>query len=482
MINIFFTLIVALFIISCSSNNHNINASKPEKEIAEIIPITTANLRGHKALYKEGWFVVTSSEKAFNYAKEKSILSSRAAIATAASSIAQRNDEFRNSLLSNFQSSIDITQQTFKRGEKLTQKIADKSETLMHIQFDYSQESFRRSWESLVKGNLYLGERTEETRENLRNQPGNYFDNLSSDFSNIYDITADMQIDFSQKIGNTWEDAFSESVTQFTKEYEQSGKSSNSLTGLAHILKGYAKGIYHGLFKPTAATATTTLSAGGRATAQTIFLPTSTVISVAGRTVQSLGNTIYYSGKLGIEIISPTIEAGFLSGMAILSLGSAPITKITGSTIGAVNQIAFLAASPVVGGVSAAANTAIDTGKYVTFVSYDAIKGSSKVLINQSSSAIVLGYNALTALPSHLFMGVLDSAVFLAWDGPRLVIATAKGELVLNDNDTRVDNLPVGSVVDLSTLKERGISVEVISDDPKIINNVMEQLPNDLRD
>ncbi len=482
MIKYFFILIATLFVMNCSTNNHNLKTNKPQKEIAEVIPITAANLRGHKALYKEGWFVVTSSEKAFNYAKEKAVLSSRAAVIAAASSIAQRNDEFRHALLANFQSSINITQQTFKKGEKLTQAIAEKSEFVKNAQIDYGQESFRRSWESLVKGNLYLGERTEKTRKNLRNQPGNYFENLSSDFSNIYDITANMQIDFSQKIGDTWEDAFSESVILFNEEYEQSGESDNSLTGLAHILKGYAKGIYHGLFKPTAATATTTLSAGGRASAQTIFLPTSTAISVAGRTVQSIGNTIYYTGKLGIEIISPTIEAGFLSGMAILSLSSTPIAKITGSTIGAVNQIAFLAASPVIGGVSAAANTAVDTGKHVTFVSYDAIKGSSKVLINQSSSAIVLGYNALTAIPSHLFMGVIDSAVFLAWDGPRLVIATAKGELISNNDETRVDSLPVGSVVDLNMLKEHGISVEVISNDPKVINQIMEQLPNDLRD
>jgi len=461
-------------------------ASSPQpgvekKRVNELIPITIANLRGHKALYKEGWFVVTSSEQALAYAKQKSIISSRHAVATAASSIAQRNDQFRDQIIATFKSSIDLTQTTFKKGEKITQKIALNSDQLMQAQIDYGKESFRKSWQSLIKGNLYLGKRTNETRKNLMEQPGAYFEKLESDFSNIYDLTSELQIDFSKKIGDSWETAFSESVTQFNAEYEKSGQANNSLSGLSHILKGYVKGIYHGLFKPTLSTTGTTISASGRAAAQAVFLPTTTAISVAGRTIQSVGNTIYYSGKLGIEIISPTVEAGFLSGMAILSLGSAPITKITGSTIGTVNQIAFLAASPVVGAGSGTINTAIDAGQYVTFVSYDALKGTTSLLINQSSSAIVLGYNALTALPSHLFMGVIDGAVFLAWDGPRLVLAVAKGELELNNSNSRVDNLPVGSVIDLTRLQAQGVSVEVISDDPKIINQVMEKLPNDLR-
>ena len=121
--------------------------------------------------------------------------------------------------------------------------------------------------------------------------------------------------------------------------------------------------------------------------------------------------------------------------------------------------------------------------KYVAFVSYDAVTGISKVTINQASSAVVLGYNALTALPAHIFMGAVDGAVFLAYDGPRLVIAYAKGEIKSDNNQSvRVDSLPVGSVVDLQLLEKEGIDIKTLSDDPAVINKVLEQLPNDLRE
>jgi hypothetical protein len=128
-------------------------------------------------------------------------------------------------------------------------------------------------------------------------------------------------------------------------------------------------------------------------------------------------------------------------------------------------------------------STAADTGKYVAFVSYDAITGISRVTINQASSGVVLGYNALTALPAHLFMGTVDSVVFLAYDGPRLVVAYAKGDIKSDNNQsTRIDSLPVGSVIDLQLLAKEGIEVKTLSDDPAVINKVLEQLPNDLRE
>jgi len=119
----------------------------------------------------------------------------------------------------------------------------------------------------------------------------------------------------------------------------------------------------------------------------------------------------------------------------------------------------------------------------VAFVSYDAVVGTSKVVINQASAAVVLGYNALTALPAHAFMGIADSAVFLAYDGPRLVIAYAKGEIKNKDNAAiSVDSLPVGSVVDLNALKQEGVDVKVLSDDPNVIKKVLKELPDDLRE
>jgi hypothetical protein len=55
-------------------------AGKEKVSVVDVIPLTVANLRGHKMLYNEGWYVVTSSSKALDYAKEKSLVSSKTAL------------------------------------------------------------------------------------------------------------------------------------------------------------------------------------------------------------------------------------------------------------------------------------------------------------------------------------------------------------------------------------------------------------------
>ncbi|HEX7766011.1 MAG TPA: hypothetical protein VF443_04820, partial [Nitrospira sp.] len=108
-----------------------------------------------------------------------------------------------------------------------------------------------------------------------------------------------------------------------------------------------------------------------------------------------------------------------------------------------------------------------------------------KVAINQASSGVVLGYNALSALPAHLFMGAEDAAVLLAWEGPKLLIVKATGRLKSKSGqaDSSAGDLPVGTVINLKQLQSTdGITVEVLSEDPKQIRDVLQQLPCDVRD
>ena len=477
-------LITYIFLVGCASNDERIQSDlSGQRSVEDVIPITMANMRGHEALYDEGWYVITSSEDALAYAKQKSFISSAEAISLAASSMAKRNHELAEDMAEHWDLSTDLGKKTFQTGTRITRKMFAATSDIAGAQVDYGTATFKKGWSRFVKGNLHIGQRTQSTRDALVNQPGNYFQNLSKDFSNIYEITSKIQDDYSLQIGSTWGDAFSDAADSFNDEYNKSGQSSNALGGLFHVIMGYAKGLYQGLFKPSATTVVNTASVGAKGAAQMVFLPTATAISISGRTIEAVGTTVFYTGKLGVEIISPTVEAGLLSGMAILSLGTAPLTYVTGASIGAVNQVAFTTAAPIVTAGSEVALTAADTGKYVAFVSYDAVVGTSKVVINQASSAVVLGYNALTALPAHTFMAVADSAVFLAWDGPRLVIAYAKGEIKNEDNGSvRVDSLPVGSVVDFNALKQEGIDVKILSDDPAVIKKVLQKLPGDLRE
>ena len=208
------------------------------------------------------------------------------------------------------------------------------------------------------------------------------------------------------------------------------------------------------------------------------------MVVVAGRTVQATGLTVYYTGKTAVKIISPTIEGGLFAGMAVLTLPAVPVTYAAGGTVGAVNQVAFTAAAPVAGAGQGVVTTSIDTAAYVGLVTYDATKGVTKVVINQASSGVVLGYNALTAIPTHLLLGVEDTAVFLAWDGPRLMIAAASGKLKTGDakEQPALGDLPVGTAVDLKKLEQlHGIKAQIISTDPAVIRGVLDKLPDDLQ-
>ncbi|HAS53291.1 MAG TPA: hypothetical protein DCS42_03720 [Nitrospiraceae bacterium] len=107
----------------------------------------------------------------------------------------------------------------------------------------------------------------------------------------------------------------------------------------------------------------------------------------------------------------------------------------------------------------------------------------TKVAINQGASGVVLGYNALTAIPTHTLLAAGDAAIFLAWDGPRLVIAAAQGEIGSKAEGTgSLSDLPVGTVVDLGKVRSApGAKVEVLSTDEQVIKDVLEKLPADLR-
>ena len=448
------------------------------RSVQEVIPVTMANLRGHKALYEEGWFVVTSTKEALAYARERSVIRSAEAIELAREEIAAHSQEYGEAIKENADAALKTGADIFREGTETTKEIFAATDAIATAQVDFASEHFEKAWERFVKGNLHLARRTAEEREELRNTFSTYFGNLSEDFSDIYEIAASLNGDFAEKIAAVWDGALDEAGETFQREYEASGESPNSLVALVHILQGYAKALYIGLVRPGSETVTEGVVTGGKNAGKVLFLPVAAVTSVAGRTVQSVGLTLYYTTKTGVKIVSPTLEAGFLSGLSILSLGTTPVTYVTGASIGAVNQVAMTAAAPAAAVGQGVASTTIDTAKYVTFVTYDALAGTAKVVFNQAASGVVLGYNALTALPTHLVMGVGDAAFFLAWDGPNLVVAMAEGEV----RGFSAGDLPVGTVVDLKKLQEAdGMNVRIISDDPEVIGKVLEEVPGDMR-
>lgn len=444
--------------------------------IEEIIPYTMGNIKWHKTLYKEGWRVVTSSEKALSYAKEKSIKSSGDAIAELLVSYGERTGAFGENMKGDAEAAGRRMQKVFKEGTEKSRNIVEKTHALGRREINYGEESFRMAWSRLIKGNMSIVARTEADRKELVALPHNYYSNIKKDYSNIKEATDSFLEKVAQPINDSWEEAFRKAGYEFRKQYEISGQQGNSLTALGPLLYGYLKAFYEGIAAPSSKTI---VKKGITGTSRALFLPASATV-VAGRTVQSAGLAVYYSGKSGLNIIAPTVESGFYSGLAILSLGTVPLTYASGITLGAVNQVAFTAGAPVAGTAEGVGRGTADTAKYVGFLAYDSVKGTTKVVINQTSAGIALGYNALTAIPMHLLVGAVDSAIFLAWDGPRLVLVKASGQVGERYNP---GDLPSGVVVDINEMrKEKGIHVEVLSEDPRIIKEVIEKIPCDLRE
>jgi hypothetical protein len=457
-----------------------------KQSVEDVIPLTMGNLRGHKMLYNEGWRVVTSSKKALDFAKEHSIQSSREALKEAASSAASRGSDYTANIAADVKGGVEGGKRVVSTGTELTKDIAATTHRAGKAELAYSSEMFHRAGEYFIQGNLSVARRTAEDRKELAALPGNYYKDLKHDFSNIWELTNSANEKFAGKIEVGWDKAFEKAAYEFQKEYDRSGESPNTLVALGPILSGYLKSLYHGIIKPSAKTivkaGTTTVTYAG---SYGVFLPVASTSVVAGRTVQSVGLTLYYTGKAGVEIVSPTIEGGLLAGMSVLSLSTVPVTYAVGGTLGAVNQVAFTVAGPAVGAGMGAATAAVDTATYVGLVTYDATKGVTKVVINQAASGVVLGYNALTAVPTHLLLGVEDSVIFLMWDGPRLALAAASGRLKTGGDSREqasLGDLPVGAVVDMKKLEQsQGITTKVISTDPEVLRGVMERLPEDLR-
>ena len=309
----------------------------------DVIPLTMGNMRGHKMLYNEGWYLVTSSSKAFEYARDHSLTSSRMALEASSSRCSTAERRVRNNPEDRCPG-IDPDRDHTGQGRHGTERRDPlRYPCARQGTIAYADKSFRKAMDSVVRGNLTIAKRTEAERQELANLPGKYFQDLKQDFSNIYDLAAQARRRFSGKIEPAWEASFERAGREFRTEYERSGNEQNTLMALGPILAGYLKSFYYGLAKPASKTIVKTTVAGVK---YAVFLPVTATAVVAGRTVQAVGLTVFYTGKTGIKIVSPTVESGILSGLSLLSLGTVPVTYAAGGSIGAINQVAFSTVGP----------------------------------------------------------------------------------------------------------------------------------------
>ena len=452
-----------------------------KQPVKDVIPVTVANLKGQKSLYEDGWFIITSSEKALQYAKRHSIDSSADALKKVKTSIQGRSKDYAQDISAHVIDAGQTTVKVFKGGTQNSQAILAGTHNLAQKEWAYSQEAAQQAWHALVFGYMYLGETTKGSLAGLKSVPGGYSSEVREDFKALFASYKKLRDASRTNIKASWDHALEDAETDFKQAYEESGQASNSLTGLWTLLSGYAVGVYHGLFKPTATSSWQVAKYSATVAGEVVFLPIASTYILTKNTVRSAGLAVYYTGKTAIEVVAPTVKGGFLAGMSLLSAGAVPVTYVAGTTVGVINQVGTVVAAPAAGVTQGVVTGTADTLMYGALVTYDAVAGTTKVFVNQVKSGVVLGYNALTAIPSQLLLGTVNSAVFLFWDGPRLTIATLKGEVDYKGQRLQPGALPVGSIIDLKTLsQENPGQLHIITDDPQVIENVLESLPKDL--
>ncbi len=452
--------------------------------VADVVPMTAANLRGHRMLYKEGWYVITSTQRSLDYARRTSITASWQALVQVARDIKGGSKQYVKDLGNNYKASWNMARNIIEGGQVVTNGIFAGTHYLGTLQWHQANATMVRALDAFVQGTLSIAQRTAEDRAALAALPGDLYRDLREDFSNLHELSHDIKKRLSRGIRISWEASFAKASEAFRLEYEESGKRPNSLIALGDILVGYLKAFYHGVAHPGAKTIVKATVKGFK---YGVFLPAASVLILTGRTIQTTGLALFHTARLGVKVISPTLEGGFLAAFGLLSYGSIPVIYGTGATLGAFSQVSFSTVGPVAGTARATTGTALATGEYVVSTLTNAVAGTTVVAINQVKAGVVLGYNALTAIPAHLYLGSIDTAIFLAWDGPRLVIAMARGTVSFTTADNKkekvsVGALPVGTVVDLKKLRQqKGVSVKVISTDPAVIRRVIEEVPADLR-
>ncbi|MCK4824031.1 hypothetical protein KA005_50225, partial [bacterium] len=220
--------------------------------LEENIPITMANVRGHKALYKEGWFVISSTEAALQYAHKHAIISSGEALSELQSHLKNRTSKFGDDITSDVQQGYQTGTQIWGQGTERSSKIFSGTHQLAQKQLDFSSRGFSTAWERFIQGNINLVERTAEDRGALVAIPGNYYAAIKDDFSNLYELSETITSMVSPKIENGWSAAFARAGEEFNKEYEESAEAGNSLSALFYIAWGYIKSAYYGLLEPGA--------------------------------------------------------------------------------------------------------------------------------------------------------------------------------------------------------------------------------------
>lgn len=431
--------------------------------LAQTPSITSKNIEGQKKLFEKGWFIITSPVEAWDYALENNEQSGEA-FKRAINKIKPSKETFSERLESARQTSKEIK----SAGEKISKTLLDTGAEVQKKSFQMSSESFKKSWKRLNLGYVSYVKTNEDDLESIKKINTEFFGRVKTDFKSIEDGMKPVLGHLLEKSEVPWKKYFKEGKYSFVDQYEKSGTRENSLTGLWDILVGYASWTYKAIFTPTAKTI---YQETKNIPYYSIDLVLKTFIA-SHNVIYSLGANVYYTSKLGYKIISPSLEAGYLSSLALLGVLNGSITSNLIRSAGLINKVAVKSAAPLVAGsqltIEEVSSRAQDAATYLAHGSM----AVGEVVFEKVDTGVVLGYSALSQIPPQLLLMSINSAIFLVYDGPKLFIVKVSGMI----GDKKIDEVPVGTVMDMRKMKEEGLQIETLSKDPEIIKKVLEHV------
>ena len=415
----YFTLIYCIILFAVIAYGKAYAVESPAKKpLSEIVYVTVSNLRGHRSLYKNGWFVVSSSEKAFRYAKAHSIVASKRAVSHAVDQVKTFSKKFGRRIQQSGTDGLRLGKGIYSGGTVLSKLGLAFTRKLIKTEWRVGIENFKLAWQRFIEGYTSLGKRTTKDRTALAAIPGRWYTTIKSDLAAVRELAHIVKQRMFRRVTSRWGEAFFEAKKLFNDSYEKSGECNNSISGLGCILVGYSKVVFTGVIKPSSRAMLQGTAILLKIVAKLMLLPLSLAVIVCGRTIQSSGLALYHTASIGVQVISPTVEGGLLAGFSVLLHTAIPITAVLGSVAVVANQIALTAACPVAVAVFATIVFAFATSVYVIKMGYTLIAGVAKLSLYQAQSVAVLGYNSLTALSTQLLMGIANIFVLLAYDGP----------------------------------------------------------------
>lgn len=464
--------LILLFLLHCASDVQKkvigedvVGDNVKPQNFQKIAPLTANALGERKNIHEKGWYIIPSSKKSTKTVIENGAMSFRTAKAMVFVSMKERAEKYPGNLGDTMKMIRSLGKNEEKALYQFSKDIYEGTFDLAKWELEQSGELFKESGNSFVIGYISLGDLEKKDREEIYSNIKEYNKDRVKNYSSITELFKDVSVKNGDAISTAWSGAYKRAVLEYSKEYEQSGTKSNTLVALWDIFQGYTIAMKELAFAPVS---TTVVSSGKMVLINGVAVPVAYVGTFLNQTIVTTGLVIYYPVKLGYRVVSPTMEAGFLSSMGVLSAGATAPTVVGGTTMGVFNQVATFTGVESTRAVGAVAGATYESGATATGMIYDFTTGSTQSVYYALKSGVVLSYSALTVIPTHLLLTVPDATIFLAWDGPRLVIASVRG------NYKGFDALPVGSVVDLEEARKQG-KVEILTDDQTIVKKVLEK-------